>query len=66
MATFKSLACYCTEEHCKFARFNPKRQSIGGASDLTDLKEALTEYARMLAQDVRRIIEIDFEREAVV
>ncbi|HEX4201185.1 MAG TPA: hypothetical protein VHY59_06680 [Chthoniobacterales bacterium] len=37
-----------------------------GACDLRDLRTALEEHARTIAQEVRRIIEIDFEREAVV
>jgi hypothetical protein len=38
----------------------------GSAGDLGDLRSALEEHARAIAREVRRIIEIDFEREAVV
>jgi hypothetical protein len=40
--------------------------TVGAGTDLGDLKAALEEHARSLAQEVRKIIEIDLEREAVV
>jgi hypothetical protein len=45
---------------------NPVINLGPGADDLGDSKDALADYARILAQEVREIIEIDFEPEAVV
>jgi hypothetical protein len=40
--------------------------NVGPGTDLGDIKAALEEHARTIAQEVRRIIEIDLEREAIV
>lgn len=40
--------------------------NVGVGTDLGEFGEILTEHARSIAQEVRRIIQIDFEREAVI
>jgi tape measure domain-containing protein len=40
--------------------------NVGSGTDLGSIKAALEEHARSLAREVRKIIEIDLEREAVV
>jgi hypothetical protein len=40
--------------------------NVGAGTDIGDLRSVLEEQARTIAQEVRRIIEIDFEREVVV
>lgn len=40
--------------------------NIGPGTDIAEFKSALEEHARHIAEEVHRIIQIDFEREAIV
>jgi hypothetical protein len=40
--------------------------NVGSGADLSELKSALEDHARTIADEVRRIMAIDWEREAVV